>query len=59
MLKLRAYWLLSKPRVTLLVWLTTVAGLALGGWGQTLQGGRAGRGGAGARRRRGGLSRRL
>jgi len=34
--KLRAYWLLSKPRVTILVWLTTVAGLALGGWGQTL-----------------------
>jgi protoheme IX farnesyltransferase len=39
MLKLRAYWLLSKPRVTLLVWLTTVAGLVLGGWGQTLHGG--------------------
>lgn len=39
MQKLRAYWLLSKPRVTLLVWLTTVAGLVLGGWGQTLQGG--------------------
>lgn len=36
MLKLRAYWLLSKPRVTILVWLTTAAGLALGGWGQTL-----------------------
>lgn len=39
MQKLRAYWLLSKPRVTLLVWLTTVAGLVLGGWGQSLQGG--------------------
>jgi len=39
MQKLRAYWLLSKPRVTLLVWLTTVAGLVLGGRGQTLQGG--------------------
>lgn len=39
MLKLRAYWLLSKPRVTILVWLTTVAGLVLGGVGQTLQGG--------------------
>jgi heme o synthase len=38
MQKLRAYWLLSKPRVTILVWLTTVAGLVLGGWGQTLQG---------------------
>ncbi len=34
--KLRAYWLLSKPRVTILVWLTTVAGLVLGGWGQSL-----------------------
>jgi heme O synthase-like polyprenyltransferase len=30
MQKLRAYWLLSKPRVTILVWLTTVAGLVLG-----------------------------
>ena len=39
MQKLRAYWLLSKPRVTLLVWLTTVAGLVLGGWGQTLPSG--------------------
>lgn len=39
MQKLRAYWLLSKPRVTLLVWLTTVAGFVLGGWGQPLQGG--------------------
>ncbi|MCS7190260.1 MAG: heme o synthase [Fimbriimonadales bacterium] len=39
MQKLRAYWLLSKPRVTLLVWLTTVAGLVLGGWGQTLSAG--------------------
>jgi len=38
MQKLRAYWLLSKPRVTILVWLTTVAGLVLGGWGQTMQG---------------------
>jgi protoheme IX farnesyltransferase len=38
MQKLRAYWLLSKPRVTILVWLTTVAGLVLGGWGQALQG---------------------
>lgn len=37
--KLRTYWLLSKPRVTLLVWLTTVAGLVLGGWGQSLEGG--------------------
>lgn len=36
MLKLHAYWLLSKPRVTILVWLTTVAGLVLGGWGQSL-----------------------
>ncbi|GIV06459.1 MAG: protoheme IX farnesyltransferase [Fimbriimonadales bacterium] len=36
MLKLHAYWLLSKPRVTILVWLTTVAGLVLGGWGQPL-----------------------
>lgn len=34
--KARAYWLLSKPRVTLLVWLTTIAGLVLGGWGQSL-----------------------
>ncbi|MFN4032209.1 MAG: heme o synthase [Fimbriimonadales bacterium] len=39
MQKLRAYWMLSKPRVTILVWLTTLAGLILGGWGQTLQGG--------------------
>jgi protoheme IX farnesyltransferase len=37
MLKLRAYWLLSKPRVTILVWLTTAFGLMLGGWGQVLQ----------------------
>ncbi|MFN3689687.1 MAG: heme o synthase [Fimbriimonadales bacterium] len=37
--KLHAYWLLSKPRVTILVWLTTVAGLALGGWGQMLSAG--------------------
>lgn len=34
--KARAYWLLSKPRVTLLVWLTTIAGVVLGGWGQSL-----------------------
>lgn len=27
---LREYWLLSKPRVTLLVWLTTLAGMLLG-----------------------------
>ncbi len=39
MQKLHAYWLLSKPRVTILVWLTTAAGLTLGGWGQTLSAG--------------------
>ncbi|MCX7924384.1 MAG: heme o synthase [Fimbriimonadales bacterium] len=39
MQKLQAYWLLSKPRVTILVWLTTAAGLTLGGWGQTLSAG--------------------
>ncbi|GIV11280.1 MAG: protoheme IX farnesyltransferase [Fimbriimonadales bacterium] len=39
MQKLRAYWMLSKPRVTILVWLTMVAGLILGGWGQSLGGG--------------------
>ncbi|MCS7209564.1 MAG: heme o synthase [Fimbriimonadales bacterium] len=39
MQKLRAYWLLSKPRVTILVWLTTLAGLIIGGWGQTLSAG--------------------
>ncbi|MCS7301170.1 MAG: heme o synthase [Fimbriimonadales bacterium] len=39
MQKLRAYWLLSKPRVTILVWLTTLAGLILGGWGHTLSAG--------------------
>lgn len=31
-----SYWLLSKPRITVLVWLTTLAGLVLGGWGQSL-----------------------
>lgn len=31
--KLRDYWLLSKPRVTLLVWLTTLAGMVLAGDG--------------------------
>ncbi len=31
--KLGAYWLLSKPRVTLLVWLSTAAGLMLGAVG--------------------------
>ncbi len=36
--KLRAYWLLSKPRVTILVWLTTLAGFVLGAWGQPLEG---------------------
>ncbi len=39
MQKLHAYWMLSKPRVTILVWLTTLAGLILGGWGQSLGGG--------------------
>jgi protoheme IX farnesyltransferase len=32
-LKLRDYWALSKPRVTLLVWLTTLAGMVLAGSG--------------------------
>jgi len=36
--KMRSYWLLSKPRVTILVWLTTVAGLVLGAWGQSVSG---------------------
>ncbi|MEN3002419.1 MAG: heme o synthase [Armatimonadota bacterium] len=31
-----AYWLLSKPRVTLLVWLSTAAGLLLGAAGRPL-----------------------
>jgi protoheme IX farnesyltransferase len=31
--RLRDYWLLSKPRVTTLVWLTTVAGLVMGARG--------------------------
>ncbi len=39
MQRLQAYWLLSKPRVTILVWLTVAAGLTLGGWGQTLSAG--------------------
>ncbi len=34
--KIRSYWLLSKPRVTILVWLTTLAGFILGAWGQPL-----------------------
>jgi protoheme IX farnesyltransferase len=34
--KLAAYWLLSKPRVTLLVWLSTAAGLMLGAAGRSL-----------------------
>lgn len=33
--RLRDYWLLSKPRVTTLVWLTTVAGLVMGARGAT------------------------
>lgn len=37
--KVRHYWLLSKPRVTILVWLTTLAGFILGAWGQPLDGG--------------------
>lgn len=37
--KIRYYWLLSKPRVTVLVWLTTLAGFILGAWGQPLDGG--------------------
>jgi len=35
--KLYAYWLLSKPRVTLLVLFSTAAGLTLGGWGRPLE----------------------
>ncbi len=37
--KLHAYWLLSKPRVTLLVWLSTAAGLTLGAAGHLLSAG--------------------
>lgn len=35
--KIYAYWLLSKPRVTLLVWLSTTAGLMLGATGRSLE----------------------
>jgi heme O synthase-like polyprenyltransferase len=35
--KLCAYWLLSKPRVTLLVSFSTAAGLILGGLGHSLE----------------------
>lgn len=34
--RLRDYWLLSKPRVTTLVWLTTVAGLVMGARGSAV-----------------------
>jgi len=37
--KLHAYWLLSKPRVTLLVWLSTAAGLMLGASAYSLSAG--------------------
>ncbi|GBC93686.1 Protoheme IX farnesyltransferase 1 [bacterium HR15] len=37
--KIYAYWLLSKPRVTLLVWLSTAAGLMLGATGRSLEAG--------------------